>query len=527
MNKKVLYGIILLSIFLMSAATTVQPVQGYKFGVPDQAKGVESESEIKVYDEDQWESCMGHDGDEPDDIWDGDSDVVGAKAKSKVIDWEKDDEISFFWDFVMETEIDAPPPLDTLEVYKDAIDFIAAKITSLSNIDMVDPSNNGPLTLINLTVQGITIPSVISLPGIWYWSSLGNMTLAGHIAQAFGAAYAYAATEAYAKALYDKEAEGTMVTLDTWEYYEGEYPAEPDEEDDDGPFLDEPEALWESYETLVDLKTDIYGKIDAVVAAVEQANATLAAAKAGTLQSDPTTQIAWGIINRSIGGILGMMNPTLPGFLYGYGFDDLPELFLDAIITATGNNVLSEGASPDPTKEFAGAGGSPGIVSIEPLFETYIPKAGGYLYMALEGGYPVYTPTGKFLVNLVEEFEDDIEDSEDVPENAHPAMDGTIPFEVSVDVDKEAMTVTMEFDFDDYPDPYEVAKGESDPDEIEDWEVTFYYGEYGSQSKVEYKHGDEIFYSKEGLAVIPGFEITIILGASAVAILGCNNHCNR
>ena len=78
----------------------------------------------------------------------------------------------------------------------------------------------------------------------------------------------------------------------------------------------------------------------------------------------------------------------------------------------------------------------------------------------------------------------------------------------------------MEFEFDDYPDPADVREGDSDPDELEDWEVVFTYSEYGSQSKVQYMDGDDIFYEKAGVDQIPGFEVTIIIGASALSILG-------
>jgi hypothetical protein len=482
MNKKVLYGVILLSIFLMSAATSVQPVQGYKFGVPDQAKGVEGESEIKVFDEDQWESCFGqgHGADEVDDIYDGDVDVVGAKSKSIVKDWEKDDEIEFFWDFVLEADLSLPMFEDftkdwyaqrddpNVDSYKDSINYIN---------DVISNKITTMLGLLNATVWYLNATN----PGNPYYTAYAAAAAAALIKFAQGTI-----TETQAKALFSPEYEGTMVTLDTWDYYEGAYPDKPDDKDADAPFLSDPEDLYDSYETLVDMKTYLY------------------------------TQLVGGATPQ----------PTTPGSLFYQGLvlngtiapGTSEYTALDGAIITNSGGKLNLRAILDNTY------GAPML--IQEFFEKLIPKAGGYLYLALTGGLPVYTPTGKFLANMVEEFEDDIEDSEDTPETGHPDMDGSIPYEVSVDVDKEAMTITIEFEMDDYIDPAYYSPDPNggteidDPDEMEDWEVTFYYGEYGSQSKIEYKHGDDIFFSKESLAIIPGFEITIILGASAVAILG-------
>ncbi|MHA1146729.1 MAG: hypothetical protein ACTSR8_00625 [Promethearchaeota archaeon] len=48
------------------------------------------ESEVKTYDEGLWEDYLGKDLN-PTDIWSGDSDKVGAKAKSTIKSWEEED----------------------------------------------------------------------------------------------------------------------------------------------------------------------------------------------------------------------------------------------------------------------------------------------------------------------------------------------------------------------------------------------------------------------------------------------------
>ena len=67
MNKKVLYGMLFTSIFILSSvALLAKPALGAKwsFGVPDAAKGIETESEVKVYDKSDWGHALGND---PDD----------------------------------------------------------------------------------------------------------------------------------------------------------------------------------------------------------------------------------------------------------------------------------------------------------------------------------------------------------------------------------------------------------------------------------------------------------------------------
>jgi hypothetical protein len=473
MNKKVLYGVILLSIFLMSAATAVKPVQGYKFGVPDQAKGVEGESEVKVYDKDAWADCFGEEGDRPDDIWDGDSDVVGAKSKSIVNDWEYDDEsIPFFWDFVLESELTfndpvTGQPVEAVEVYKDVIPFVHTTIGTTLGLQAI----GGVKQALDAINSGALAAFGIPTNATWQaWGQVADWTLAYWMAST--------TTQAEAKVMFNDKYDGTMVTMDTWEYYEGAYPAKADEEDAEAPFMKDPENWYDSYQNLAALVGMVFVELDAFTL-----NGTML-----------------------FGGLM-------PSYMGGLGTNNVMSEILDSVISQTWAGPGSEtalGASSNLTQICGGAAQGPG--TIKDGINLLVPKKAGYLYMALEGGLPTYTPTGKYLKEAIDEFDID----EDDTETGHPAMNGAIPFKCDVSVDKEEMTVTMEFEFDDYIDPDD----EDAEAELEDWEVTFYYGEYGSQSKVEYSDGDDIIYSKESLAIIPGFEITIVLGASAVAILG-------
>ena len=85
--KKSYYGILFVSLFLLSTLP-VAFAADYTNPIPDAAVGVESESEISIYDEDAWEDAVGKDM-APDDIWDGDADKEGAKSKIEITDMDE------------------------------------------------------------------------------------------------------------------------------------------------------------------------------------------------------------------------------------------------------------------------------------------------------------------------------------------------------------------------------------------------------------------------------------------------------
>ena len=93
MNKKILYGIFFVSIFLLSTASMVQPVYGYECGIPKEGIGVEVESEIKIYDEDEWNKHFGKKGDNPDDVFSSGMDEQGAHSKMTILEIEEDEEL--------------------------------------------------------------------------------------------------------------------------------------------------------------------------------------------------------------------------------------------------------------------------------------------------------------------------------------------------------------------------------------------------------------------------------------------------
>ena len=108
MNKRILYALIFTSIFILSTVSIVaQPAAGahWKLGIPEQAKGMEVESEVKIYDDDAWEEHLGYCEDAKiDEKFAGDSDEVGARSKSRILDWEGKD-INFLTGVILEQDI--------------------------------------------------------------------------------------------------------------------------------------------------------------------------------------------------------------------------------------------------------------------------------------------------------------------------------------------------------------------------------------------------------------------------------------
>ena len=133
MNKKVLYALIFTSIFILSTVAMVaQPVAGanWKYGVPDEAKGVTTEGEVKVYEKDDWGKHIGYDDDDTANQWFGGGETgandVGAKTKSKIKDWERAD-IPFLTDHVLYGTIGAnviTPDGTRLYDYWDAFNYV-------------------------------------------------------------------------------------------------------------------------------------------------------------------------------------------------------------------------------------------------------------------------------------------------------------------------------------------------------------------------------------------------------------------
>ncbi|MFW9899272.1 MAG: hypothetical protein ACFFDO_08445 [Candidatus Thorarchaeota archaeon] len=155
------------------------------------------------------------------------------------------------------------------------------------------------------------------------------------------------------------------------------------------------------------------------------------------------------------------------------------------------------------------------------FFRDKVPDKAEYLISLLRSGIPAHQDVGKWLDKMVEGFDipDDVlygaDKYEQVGLDLWPATK-IAEEQFYCDVSVNEMQVTVEIEWEDlvYRDPGVLASGERD-----DYEMIFSYSDTGGQSSVTYQNGD-IFYKTESLApVIPGYEISILLGAAAISAI--------
>lgn len=92
--------------------------------------------------------------------------------------------------------------------------------------------------------------------------------------------------------------------------------------------------------------------------------------------------------------------------------------------------------------------------------------------------------------------------------------------EIEVEVVDGVVTVEINYQKDQLDPKDDPRMGGDGKDELEDFEWVFTYGDTGTQDVIQIKDGDVVFYEIGILEQIPGFEISVILGASAVSIIG-------
>jgi hypothetical protein len=255
MKKKVLYGIFFVSIFLLSTATMVQPVRGYEFGVPDEAVGVTTNGEIKIFDEDEVDKHLGAGVDLDGELHGGDSDVVGARSQTLYGEIEKDEEIDYLHDYVAS-------PAGIPESF-DGIDLLLASMCA--NLSAWPEGTYGPVAwLANYSVYSVFYP----LLGGGY---LGG-ALDGNIVQTITETGLTLANcfnypdYAYFKALYSKDYDGVILNRETWEYHEDHADLDDDADDDDdpAPFFADPRDWADVARNIENLENDVGTRIDGI-----------------------------------------------------------------------------------------------------------------------------------------------------------------------------------------------------------------------------------------------------------------------
>ena len=176
MKKKLIYSILFVSLFLISTASMVQPVQGYDYNIPAEAKGHEVEATLDVYDEDEWDNHLGA-GVDRKGLKDGDSDVVGAKDKYKILEWEKDEGlIDYLDDFVL-GPADIPTAAAQIQGILQSMAF---------NLSTWEPGTYGPIGFIaNYSLD--LVDNIPVNPGVWSVSPTMQLVTPSILAIAAGA----------------------------------------------------------------------------------------------------------------------------------------------------------------------------------------------------------------------------------------------------------------------------------------------------------------------------------------------------
>ncbi|MFX0188300.1 MAG: hypothetical protein ACFE8A_11265 [Candidatus Hodarchaeota archaeon] len=504
MNKKLLYGMLFTSIFILSSvALLAKPALGAKwsFGVPNEAKGIETESEVKVYDKSDWGHALGNN---PDDRcnqkhgnyregYSSNADDVGARTKSKILDWEKDD-IWLLGDHLLYTKLDESIRQDAsydrtgdgisdLITYWDAITFAHMTVKGLANhTDTIGTLYNKPLIYM---VFGIAYQEYLN----------GNVTFANFslMQTVQNLAWVSSYNRTTVSALYGKEYKGYILERDLWYWADnGDYESDPDEDEVETPFIEDPDDVVDSYWYFYGMTEVLFAQIQAIVDAY-------------------TTFIG------SVGWSAG-----LPGGTHTYNDGSDWDALNTTLYTTVYNLYLADPVNYGPLW-FAitlpppiGANGDAvyGIyaaiklgleVDLIDFFRSKVPDKAEYLITILRAGIPAHQSVDKWLERLVDGF--------DIPDDVYyGGTDDNFLCDVSVD----EMQVTIEIE---WADGVMWNPGAAVPEERDDYEMVFLYSDTGSQSSMTYQNGD-IFYKTESLApVIPGYEISILLGAAAISAI--------
>lgn len=537
MNKKILYSLIFTSLFVISAFSFVTPAsQGYSFGVPDAAKGMDLESEVKVYDKDGWGDALGPCKDKMvSEKFDGDATKVGAKSKSVISDWEKAD-INFFGDYLMKNDVtvdcvtgELPVVLgNTLYTYWDANDAISKGLASLA-VPNANPLLMGKVYLLSYAL-GAGIQTYEAIVGDFTTGINTTILMQGGMAVA-----EYAAStddNAEVNALWGTAYKGVEVERDAWYFTDESYDSDADEEEDLIPFIEDPHDIYASYTRFTTFLETTFDRIDDIAQTLVTLNQTLDDCAHNVYGQEG--EDAWGYINSTIGGILQALGATNPYFFpgcmsmsndtsltVGVGAN-FPELFIDVLLNPDGpdsSKYPREPISGYPAhisaNPIATATGQKGTYYIEPYFRDMAPMGEKeYLALMFQGGIPASQGVERWLDKVIDDFninEDLYWGTLDDPNTVADESDDQHKGGITVD----GLVVTVE---------YEWAVGVLGVDGVnqrDDYEIEYTYGDTGGQSSVVYQAGDDIFYKTESLSpAIPGFEVTILLGTAAIATLG-------
>jgi hypothetical protein len=347
-------------------------------------------------------------------------------------------------------------------------------------------------------------------------------------------------TRAEVAARYHKTYEGVVLTRDSWDFAQDlkDLEDDPDEEDQEAPFIEDPKDLYDSFLYFNGFLNEEFLLIDNLIYSLIALNATYQNLnKLGA----PWTNF-WAGINGTIGKLIngsiiqsyvdeGYSYPValaMAAVSWSYFFAagllaNCFDTLLDAFLNEDGTHPMQNGAM--------------GLMGIVPFFVDETPQDDKeYVRMLLDGGIPASQPVDHWLERLLDAFDidedrwfgdDDVIYQDITLHYATIDASGINPKSVTGvyvgddlqtgGITVDGLVVTCEVEW-----PEGLLNNPTDPDsQREDYDIVWTYGDTGGQSKTEYFKGDEVFYSIEGISpTIVGYEVSILLGAGAIATLG-------
>jgi len=401
LNKKLLYGFLIISLL---ATTAVRPVLAadYTFGVPDAAKGITGESRINIYDGGIWGATV-FENTTASGLFGGDAGVLNAQAKSLIKNWAEANDQYF------------------LRV-ADGIEIDGDSLWSMLN------EGNTKMTTSVAPMLGL-IYGILALNS----STAAAATLAAATQAGLGTR-----TETYVKANYANTTAVMLLTRDKWDYKDGAYAADPDETDNEAPFITDPADVIKVAELKDVLVADLTANVSVIGGLIVTAYGQLMILPndVANVSADPTyigtCMAVYGFVPSCTDVMMGMLTEMAAGMM-----------------TISNEDVL-----------------------VGVLME----------------GMPIYIPVGTFLDKVIADYNI----------STITAADGVV-------------TIAM-------------AKGHSNlilGNASADYTIEIVYGDKGSQSSITFKDGDgTIFFKSEGLMLIPGYDLAILLAISAISMIG-------
>ena len=552
MNRKILYTTIFISIFFFSTTFMVQPVHGYELGVTEEAIGTSIEREIKIYDEDEWEDHLGG-GSNPKDLRKGDVDVIGAKDRQYLYELEiGEHQVEFEEDFLYRDLL-----LD------DEIPEAYIIINSLADVNIPTPGPYGPLGAFALGAAELIAA------GIPLQSTGANNTAAAVYADIqtsvniMNASLAYPGTSAphfnLQEFIFGDEYDGAIILKDHWDFSEEPLDASnPDLHNDKIPFLGDPHDWRNVLANMRFLTYDFEASIDMILnpwysfylnysdSLYDTSLLPGGGPNTPGLSADALT--AYQAFNDSIEQYL--LDLLTMGNISWTEWHTISTSINITNVLVIGDNTIFNATSADRVAGFFGLIEQL-LCSVKESILALIPDKFGLLLRLLEEEMPCYVPQDDYMSKVVELYnlkEDTlyripfidygkdmdgngmitgIELGSKAPMSGLPLLGSQlggdtiyIYAEVEVEVADGVLTVEINYQKDQLDPKDDPRMGGNGKDELEDWEWVFTFGDTGTQDVIQIKDGDLVFYEIGIVDQIPGFEITVILCASAVSIIG-------